>query len=69
MASESLALKIGGMHCGGCVNRVTNALKGVEGVEVKKVVVGAAELAYDPARTDRARIAAAIERIGFTVES
>jgi copper chaperone CopZ len=69
MASESLALKIGGMHCGGCVNRVTNALKGVEGVEVKKVEIGAAEVAYDPARTDRERVAAAIEKIGFTVES
>ncbi|MCU0247302.1 MAG: heavy-metal-associated domain-containing protein [Bryobacter sp.] len=69
MASESLALKIGGMHCGGCVNRVTNALKSVESVEVNKVEIGAAEVAYDPERADRARIAAAVEKIGFTVES
>jgi Cu+-exporting ATPase len=35
---DSLALSIEGMHCGGCVRRVTAALEGVEGVSGKSSV-------------------------------
>ncbi len=48
---KSVNLKIQGMHCGGCVTRVTNLLKRVEGVEVQDVQIGSARLTVssDPA--------------------
>jgi copper chaperone len=63
---QTLKLAIDGMHCGGCVNRVTNALKKLEGVEVRQVEVGSAEVSYDAAVTPPAAIAEAVNRIGFT---
>ena len=63
---ESLTLSIEGMHCGACVRRVTNALSGVAGVTVENVDVGSANVAYDPAATSPAEIAAAVNLIGFT---
>ena len=63
---ESLTLSIEGMHCGACVRRVTTALSSVAGVKVENVEVGSASVAYDPAATSPAEIAAAVNRIGFT---
>ena len=65
MAQESLRLSIEGMHCGGCVRRVTGALQGVRGVEVSSVEVGSAEMRFDPDRTNVEEIAGAVHRIGF----
>ncbi len=64
--STPLKLAIDGMHCGGCVTRVTNALGKVDGVEVKKVEVGAAEVVYDETKVRAADVADAVNRIGFT---
>ena len=64
--SSTLKLAIDGMHCGGCVNRVTNALKKLEGVEVRDVQVGSAEVSYDEATLQPAAIAEAVNKIGFT---
>jgi copper chaperone CopZ len=60
-----LNLKIEGMHCGGCVRRVTAALSGVKGAEVKDVQIGAAKVEFDSAVTNPAAIAKAINDIGF----
>ncbi len=65
MAQESLRLSIDGMHCGGCVRRVTAALRGVRGVEVDSVEVGSAEMRFDPDRANVEEIASAVDRIGF----
>ncbi len=65
MAQETLRLSIEGMHCGGCVRRVTGALQGVHGVEVGSVEVGSAEMRFDPGRTNVEEIAGALDRIGF----
>jgi copper chaperone len=62
---QTLKLSIDGMHCGGCVTRVTNALKKLGGVEVKQVEVGSAEVAYDAEATPPTAIADAVNRIGF----
>lgn len=64
--STTLKLAIDGMHCGGCVNRVTNALKKLEGVEVRDVQVGSAEVSYEEAKVRPAAIAEAVNKIGFT---
>ncbi len=65
--SKLLRLNIDGMHCGGCVTRLSNTLRKLEGVELRHAEVGAAELAYDDQRISGEDIAAAIERIGFQV--
>jgi copper chaperone len=61
-----IRFSIEGMHCDGCVRRVTNALAAVEGVRVDSVQVGSATVAADPARVSPKQIAAAVDRIGFT---
>jgi len=59
-------LKIDGMHCGGCVRRVSQALAATPGVEVSEVKVGAARLtsSLEPAPIDLA--IAAIVKAGYT---
>ena len=63
---KALRLSIDGMHCGGCVQRVTRALEGVKGVELGSVEVGSAEMTFRPDRTSAEEIAAAVNRIGFS---
>ena len=63
---DSLTLSIEGMHCGGCVRRVTTALEGVKGVELGSVAVGSAQMTFDPDRVSVEEIAAAVDRIGFS---
>lgn len=60
-----LPITIEGMHCGGCVNRVTLALKKVEGVEVRSVEVGSALVRLDPEKTSAGQVLAAVRKIGF----
>lgn len=63
--STRLELVIDGMHCGSCVARVTSALSKLEGVEVRKVEVGSAEVVYDEAKLTSEAITQAVDRIGF----
>ena len=60
-----LNLSIDGMHCGGCVNRVTGALKSIPGVTIETVQVGSAALTIDPAQTSALKIAEILKAIGF----
>jgi copper chaperone CopZ len=62
-----LELEISGMSCGHCVNAVTGALRELDGVEVEKVEIGSAAVAYDPARTAPVAIEKAIEDAGYQV--
>jgi copper chaperone CopZ len=64
--STPLKLAIEGMHCGGCVTRVTNALSKVDGVEVGKVEIGSAQVVYDESKATPQQVAEAVNRIGFT---
>ena len=63
---QHLTLKIDGMSCGHCVARVEKALSKLEGVHVRRVEVGSAEIDYDPTRTPFARIREAIDDAGYT---
>src|ERR1700761_2094451 len=63
---KTIKLSIEGMHCGACERRVTNALAGVDGVRVDSVEVGSAQVKFDAAKTSPDKIAAAVDRIGFT---
>jgi len=60
-----LKLKVDGMHCGSCVKRVTTALEKIEGVEVKQVSIGTAQVSFEPAETNVGAIAAALTRAGY----
>lgn len=63
---QQLTLKIDGMSCGHCVARVEKALARLDGVHARRVVIGSAEIDYDPARTPFARIREAIDDAGYT---
>lgn len=64
--SEQIELKIEGMHCDGCVRRVTALLKRVEGVEVERVVVGGATLRL-PEGVEVRVVESAVEGGGFKI--
>jgi copper chaperone CopZ len=59
-------LSIEGMHCDGCVRRVTSALSAIEGARIESVQVGAATVAVDPEHASAEQVASAVDRIGFT---
>jgi copper chaperone len=63
---DTLKLSIEGMHCGGCIRRVTAALEAIKGVELNSVEVGSAELNFHPEQTNAEEIASAVNRIGFS---
>lgn len=62
---QELTLSISGMSCGHCLNAVNQALAGLAGVRVDSVRMGRAEVHFDPAVTDTARIVAAVEDAGY----
>jgi len=62
---EQLQLAIDGMHCEGCVRRVTAALAKVPGAEVEKVEVGSAKVHFDTERASKEELIDAVNRIGF----
>lgn len=64
MSKKTVHLAIEGMHCGGCVTRVTAALKKVESAEVEHVEVGAARVTVE--ETQAPALVEAVNRIGFT---
>jgi copper chaperone CopZ len=61
-------LRIDGMTCGHCVAAVRTALAGLDGVEVEDLRIGEARVAYDPARTSRDALVAAVEGEGYAVQ-
>jgi copper chaperone CopZ len=63
---KDLELKIDGMSCAHCVESVRKALDEIDGVDVDRVEVGTARLAYDPERTQPERILAAVSDGGFS---
>lgn len=66
---ETVTLKIDGMHCGGCVSAIENALRAVDGVESVAVVLdaGSATVGFNPGRIDSAALAKAVTGAGYTV--
>ncbi len=67
--NHPLHLDISGMSCGHCVMAVRKGLKQVDGVLVRQVDVGAADLDYDESKTSPDVIVKAVEDAGFTVTS
>lgn len=59
-------LHIDGMHCGGCVRRVTQALSATEGLEVKEVDIGSARLSSDQEPAAVTAAIAALAKAGYS---
>lgn len=66
---ESLHLTIEGMTCEHCVRAVEGRLRKTPGVQVERVIVGSADLHYDPSRTNVDEIADVIADEGYTAFS
>jgi Cu+-exporting ATPase len=64
---ERRTLPVRGMHCAACVAKVEGALRGVPGVTEASVNLAAerATVAFDPGRTDVARLRDAVARAGY----
>ena len=65
---EHLTLTIEGMSCGHCLNAVRSALGREPGVQVESVQMGRATVAFDPAVSSAAKIAAAVKNVGYRAE-
>ena len=60
-----LHLDIEGMTCGHCVAAVRGALAGMDGVEVRDVTIGSADIVVDERRAPRERVLDAIADEGY----
>jgi copper chaperone len=58
-------LRVDGMHCGACIRRVSQALAGAEGLEVKEVRVGAARVATEEGAEAVDRAVVALAKAGY----
>ena len=66
---NQVTLQIEGMSCGHCVGQVRNALTRLEGVQVRQVKVGEADLSYDPETVTLTEIAEAVKQAGYEVQA
>jgi copper chaperone CopZ len=67
LINKQITLTITGMHCGGCVESVDKALKGISGVSNVSVNLkeGKAVIDYDPAKTSQKEMVQAVKKTGF----
>lgn len=65
----TIRLRVGGMSCVNCQNRIEQALKSAEGIAKAAVSynTGLAEVTYDPRRISREDITAIIEKLDYSV--
>jgi len=68
---KALEMKIDGMQCEGCASSIQSILSREPGVKSSSVSFErrAASVFYDPNETDAARLAEAVTKAGFTVQS
>lgn len=68
-ATQTVTIKVEGMHCGGCSSSVTKALKATPGVEDAQVSFekGEAVIKYDDQKVTVAKLREVITGTGFKV--
>lgn len=68
--SKSVTLKVTGMTCGGCANRIDKALSQKDGILEKEVKYpgDVAIVKYNPAKITEQEIISIIERTGYKAE-
>lgn len=62
-------LKISGMNCQHCVMSVKEELENIDGLQIKEVQIGYAQVEYDSGKVDRQKLKEAIEEAGFVLEN
>ena len=62
---QRIALEIDGMSCQKCVSRVKATLADIEGVDVKSVNVGAADVEVDPSLVCESTLIEAVAEAGY----
>jgi copper chaperone CopZ len=65
---NTVNFSIAGMHCAGCVRRVTSALEGVDGVSELTVEIGSARFGVEDAEGIE-EATRAVKALGFEVTS
>ena len=67
---DVLDLKIGGMHCDGCADRIQSLLEKSSGIQTASVSfqTGKGMVYFRPRTLDEEQIITMIERAGFTVD-
>ncbi|MGA7886220.1 MAG: heavy metal-associated domain-containing protein [Acidobacteriaceae bacterium] len=63
---REVTLRIGNMHCDGCVRRVSQTLGNVSGVKVGEVRIGAARVQAPDEMPDETLVSA-LEKMGYPV--
>ncbi|HEX6560719.1 MAG TPA: heavy metal-associated domain-containing protein, partial [Nitrososphaera sp.] len=68
-ATKKTLLKIGGMHCAGCVSSIQRRVSAVDGVSRVEVNLASEKAAveFDPAKIGLPDIEKAVEEIGYRV--
>lgn len=66
---EQATLQVPGMHCGGCANRIEEAVKHIEGVRRVKAdfMAHTVDVAFDSDKVEPATLRSAIEKTGYEV--
>ncbi len=69
-AGDHLAFKVDGMNCGDCSNKVTAALKGIDGVKAAAVdyQTGETIVSIDASKTNAEALVKAIADLGYTAQ-
>lgn len=67
--TENEILFIDGMHCDHCVDAVREALEALDGVTIRAIEIGRAEVAYDPSTTSEEQVIDAVEGAGYDLAS
>ncbi len=64
-----LHLDIEGMHCANCVRNVQRALEHMDGVTVRRVDIGSADVRFDGSKTSADQVAAAVTEAGYPAKT
>lgn len=66
---EQTTLQVPGMHCGGCANRIEEAVKHIEGVRRVKAdfMAHTVDVAFDSDKVDAAAVRSVIGKTGYEV--
>lgn len=69
--NKSVTMKVNGMHCGGCANKIKKSIEelGVEQSTDVDVATGSVKIQFDGTKTTLAEIKSKISAVGFQVES
>ena len=62
---STTTLTIQGMSCGHCVNAVSKALKGVDGITAQDVKIGSATVEFDETKVSPSQIAQVVTEEGY----